>query len=165
MTDIKETKGNLGNVPGMVDTKREAEGVWYTHEDIEGFEDTLINENGFGLTAVKVCSRFTAAYRKQEQSVHSAALNKSQTSRLGYITEAISELNAKNCVVDWVFTDNDGNEIPFTVEGVQQLYTKEGDKGIQIYRFHRGFIEAAINMLHLEVEKQQEEDAGKSESA
>ena len=165
MAEIEKLAGNLGNVPGMVDTKREAEGVWFNHADIEGYEDALVNDAGYGLHAVKVCSRFTSAYRKQEQVVHSKAINKPAKERLGYITEEVSRLNAENCVVDWSFTDQDGNEIPFDVGSVKKLYTAEGEKGIQLYRFHRGFIEAAIVALHIDVEKQREEDEGKSESA
>jgi hypothetical protein len=165
MTDIKETVGNLGNVPGMVDTKREAEGVWYTHDDIEGFKDTLINEDGNGLQAIKVCSRFTAAYRKQEQSVHGQAINKPSNERLGFITDEVAILNAINCVTDWMFTDNDGKEIKCSTDAVRNLYTAEGEKGILIYRFHRMFIEAAITELHTKIEDHREADEGKSESA
>jgi hypothetical protein len=165
MAEIEKLAGNLGNVPGMVDTKREAEGAWYDHDAIDGFKEALVNSDGYGLLAVKVCSRFTSAYRKKEQEVHSQALNKASKERLGYITDEVARLNAANCVVDWDFTDNDGQEIPFSVESVSTLYTKEGEKGIQLYRFHRAFIEAAIAALHVDVEKQQEEDSGKSESA
>ena len=157
--------GNLTNVPGMVDTKREAEGDWFDHEKIEGFIDVLVNEEGYGLLAVKVCSRFTAAYRRQEQEVHASAINKPTKERLGYITDEVAKLNAKNCVVDWEFTDNDGKEIPFSLEVVDQIYNSEGEKGILIYRFHRAFIESAIAELHTKVERQREEDEGKSVSA
>jgi hypothetical protein len=165
MSDIKDTAGSLGNVPGMVDTKREAEGVWYDHDDIEGFQDALLNEDGNGLRSVKVCSRFTAAYRKQEQSVHGAAINKPTNERLGFITDEVAKLNAMNCVTDWDFTDNDGREIKCTPEMVKKVYTAEGEKGILIYRFHRAFIESAITELHSNIEDRVEADAGKSVSA
>lgn len=165
MTDeavtTKSTKaGSLLNVPGVIDTKREAEGAWFTHKDVEGFEEQLLDENGNGLQSVRVCSRFTSAYRKEEQAMHSKAFRKPEDQRVGYVADETAILNSRLCVMDWKFTDRDGNKIPFSLEAVSTIYTSEGHEGILQFRYHRAFIEACIQKLLIAVEGRKERDAG-----
>ena len=157
----KSTKaGSLLNVPGVIDTKREAEGAWFGHEDVEGFKEYLIDEKGNGLQSVRVCSRFTAAYRKEEQMMHSKAFRRPEDQRIGYVADETAILNSRLCVLDWKFTDRDGNKIPFSKEAVSTIYTSEGHEGILQFRYHRAFIEACIQKLLIAVEGQKERDTG-----
>ena len=85
MADSKSAQKPVNPTPdiiGVVDTKREEEGEWFTHPDehsvagpthVDGFRDILLDANGNGLRGVHVRSRFTSDYRKAEQKLQARA--------------------------------------------------------------------------------------------
>ncbi len=148
------SEATLLNVPGVVDTKLEEAGDWFDHERVPGSEHLLLDDNGNGLKAVKVCSRFTSSYREAERKAEEKILRRPRSKRSLYRTESIMELTGRHCVLDWDFTDRDGNAIPFSTETAVNLMTDSS------YRHYKDFILMAVATLQGEVEEIKEEDEG-----
>jgi len=152
------------DVPGLVDTKLEADGERYEHapegkipgpNQIPGYRDQLIDENGNGLKSVLVRSRFTKDYERAEKRATAAGLYiTSEEKRVERNIDTTRALTAKFCVVDWEFTQRDGSAIECTLENREYVLSEPA------FRRYADFIYDAVRRLQNKTAERVEADQG-----
>lgn len=164
-SDELQQRDPLADIHGAVDLKYEEEGDWFEHADPEGlrptgpnqiedFYDRLVDRNGNGLRRVKVRSRYLAEVREAERRIDRLAARKPKAKRDEYTEIAKAAVLGRHCVLDWDFTDRQGNSIPCEPEIVERIMREEQ------YRYHRLFLVLAVGKLTTDIGEVVEEDRG-----
>lgn len=140
----------LSDVAGKIDVKLEEEGEWFSHppeaaesvapNEIDHFRSLLIDENGTGLHRVKVCSRhLSQGYQDEIKALSTRTFRMSEKRKAKVLAETEPKILWRHCLVDWDFTNRNGEPIPCTEEFKLAVMVES-----KAFRHHRNFITAAL---------------------